>query len=733
VKESFTLWPSRHWHSPSAVAGWRRFRNALAVGLLVAGAVVAAVAAGSLAALAQGTGGTKPSLAVTPDSSLSPGETVQVTGLGLAPHVYGALVECNDAPSEPTIDVPASSSVPGSTSLTLPVGCTSPYLKDQWTLFDGELPETSFVLAPDAGPVGPPASGTDSAGNAASTDAASYPCPPTSSQVSAGVDCVIAFLPFSSTPKQSGTTGGAAQAIYFSGQTAPTTTEAPTTSSTAGSGGSGSGGSGSGGSGCTPSVGSASSKTATLTVDPATCLNAGMVLAVSGKGFQKNSAGAILECNDAPGEPTVTTLGNDIPVGCTNPLSDLAETTASGELSGSITVVTGTIGPPASGTDSAGNAASADAADYPCPPTPAQVAAGVTCVVVYGDQAGDEVPVPISFASESNGPPPTTTTTVAPTTTTTVAPTTTTTVAPTTTTTEAPTTTTTTTVPVGPCTPSVVSASSGGATLTVDPGTCLSAGMVLAISGKGFHPDSLGALVECNADNNQPTVTVAGTTIPVGCTDPLADLVTTSSTGSIAASFDLATGVIGPPNGSSSGASSQAAQFPCPPTPAQAAAGVSCEIIYADEAGDEVAVLLSFESEQQPPTTTTTVPPTTTTTVSPTTTTTVSPTTTTTVSPTTTTTAKVSTSPGSSSSVPPTSSPPPSSPPSTPSHTSSLPAPSTSPSSSGTLAFTGAGPGLWWLLLAGIALADLGYMFWSLDRPPRWLRRYVRECGAERA
>jgi hypothetical protein len=40
-----------------------------------------------------------------------------------------------------------------------------------------------------------------------------------------------------------------------------------------------------------------------------------------------------------------------------------------------------------------------DAVKFPCPPTPAQVAAGASCNLNFGDASGDQVSVDISFVS----------------------------------------------------------------------------------------------------------------------------------------------------------------------------------------------------------------------------------------------------------------------------------------------------------------------------------------------
>jgi len=128
---------------------------------------------------------------------------------------------------------------------------------------------------------------------------------------------------------------------------------------------------------------------ASITVTPHDNLTNGQQVTVSGSGFQQGP-GAILECNPTPGEPTIQVAGSPVPVGCTNPLDHLITVDSSGNVPPTqFPVKTGTVGPPASGTDSAGNDAAADAAKYPCPPTPAQQAnnpAGTKdCVIAVGD------------------------------------------------------------------------------------------------------------------------------------------------------------------------------------------------------------------------------------------------------------------------------------------------------------------------------------------------------------
>ena len=140
---------------------------------------------------------------------------------------------------------------------------------------------------------------------------------------------------------------------------------------------------------------------AQITVNPNSNLTNGQQVQVSGSGFAPSSAGGMAECNGAPNQPTEQVYGNAVPVGCTNPLQSLAATDATGSFHFTFTVKTGTIGPPASGKDSAGNDGAADAAKYPCPPTQQQVSQGITCSISYGDASGNQASANITFASPS--------------------------------------------------------------------------------------------------------------------------------------------------------------------------------------------------------------------------------------------------------------------------------------------------------------------------------------------
>ena len=204
-----------------------------------------------------------------------------------------------------------------------------------------------------------------------------------------------------------------------------------------------------------------------VTVVPAAGLNNGDKVDVSGSGFAAG-IGAITQCNDDPAAPTILVAGVlQVSVGCSDPTGVLVNFDNAGALAATkFTVKTGKIGPPAAGQDSAGHDAATDAADYPCPPTAAQINKGVTCVIGLGDLAGHTGKSPITFAGQAV---PTTTTTAAPTTTTTAKPATTTTTAAAGATTTTVVSTTSTTVAAGVTTTSTTLASSVLGTQTTKP------------------------------------------------------------------------------------------------------------------------------------------------------------------------------------------------------------------------------------------------------------------------
>lgn len=346
--------------------------SALAAALVVFGGAMFGFAVDAWAAGA---------LVVSPSTGLADGQSVTVSGSGLSASSTGAIVECSTATLQPTVAVLGNK---------IPVSCTNPLAAIRTTDGSGNLSSSSFTV--HTGVVGPPASGTDSVGNPAATDAANFPCPPTASQAAAGATCTVSF------GDQAG--DQASQAITFASSgstttgpttTGPTTTVSPTTTPA-----------------CSPRPNSVTAAGATLTVDPATCLDSGSSVTVSGSGLGASSPGGLVECSGAPGQPTIPVAGNQVPVSCFNPLDHLATTDASGNLAPTpLSIVVGTTGPPATGPDSSGVSAATDAAKFPCPPTATQQAAGVTCVVSFGDLAGKQVSVPISFVPGAQPSPPT--------------------------------------------------------------------------------------------------------------------------------------------------------------------------------------------------------------------------------------------------------------------------------------------------------------------------------------
>jgi hypothetical protein len=180
-----------------------------------------------------------------------------------------------------------------------------------------------------------------------------------------------------------------------------------------------------------------------------------------------------------------------------------------------------------------------------------------------------------------------------------------------TTTTTSSTTTTTTTLP---CNAQPVTASSNGVSMTVTPGTCLDGGSVVTLSGSGFDPSSSGLIEQCSNAPGQPTVPISvvgnNETLPVSCTPlVLARVITTDSGGHIPAAktYSVIAGTTGPPCGAGSLAPTcpstdssggdpvtDAAQYPCPPTPAQVTQGASCTLTFADSEGKTQTVDISY-------------------------------------------------------------------------------------------------------------------------------------------
>jgi hypothetical protein len=329
----------------------------------------------------------------------------------------------------------------------------------------------------------------------------------------------------------------------------------------------------------------ASAATPTLTYSPVTTIPADpgdQAVLVSASGFSKHIKGGLSQCELVTGEPTISdpTTGQAQPVSCA-PFEPIKTTGSGGLPITGYGITAGFNGPPASGTDSGGGDANADAANYPCPPTAAQAAAGATCVLVFAltdasaTPSAESASAPVTYGFNSTIP--------------------------------------TTVPPAAGCTPASGSATGTNttthttATVTVNPANCLKAGTQVTVTGTGLVPSSTGSILECNGDPSQPTETVFGTAIPVSCT-PIAIFTTTSSGGVPTGnqSFTVVVGTTGPPcsgpcttpDSSGGAAATDAAKYPCPPTAAELAASPpdSCVIAIGDLGGDKVAVPIQFAS-----------------------------------------------------------------------------------------------------------------------------------------
>ena len=234
--------------------------------------------------------------------------------------------------------------------------------------------------------------------------------------------------------------------------------------------------------------------------------------------------------------------------------------------------------------------------------------------------------------------------------------------------------------------------------LTASPGTGLSSGQSVTLTGSGYATSSIGNVLECNSDANQPTVHLGGVVnsdVPVGCIPPsLMKLVNTDASGNVSTTFTVTTGVLGPPCGPSPDAATcpatdsagqdptaDAAKYPCPPTAAQQAAGDTCNLTYGDATGESASATILFGSEPAPSSTPTTAAP-----------------------------APVATT------RPPTTAAPSATP-----TTAASRAPTVAPATS-SLASTGPGAGVWAIALAGLVLLYLGGGMLTLGRRRRLVR-----------
>ncbi|HXR55109.1 MAG TPA: neocarzinostatin apoprotein domain-containing protein [Acidimicrobiales bacterium] len=265
----------------------------------------------------------------------------------------------------------------------------------------------------------------------------------------------------------------------------------------------------------------------------------GQQVEVSGSGLTPNVNGVLVECNSAPGQPTVEDHGILLPISCSNPFapepytaSDVVTTSETGTFQATFVVHTGVVGPPAREPDSAGGDSATDAANYPCPPSPDQQESGDVCWVAYDDGANDAAHANVDFGSPST------------------------------------------------LTPSVLLQSGG-----------MEGGDTVRVLASGFAPDSPTLIEECNLTPGEPSQPY-GPGPAIGCTQPLdltppGLLVLTDSTGALTTDVTLAEGNIGGLAGS--------VAYPCPPTPANAARGGSCDIFVEDAGSHQAHAYLGLD------------------------------------------------------------------------------------------------------------------------------------------
>ncbi|MGH8996552.1 MAG: hypothetical protein ACRDYB_11060 [Acidimicrobiales bacterium] len=269
---------------------------------------------------------------------------------------------------------------------------------------------------------------------------------------------------------------------------------------------------------------------ASLTVNPGAPVLNGQRVEAAGAGLVPGVNGIVVECNDAPGQPTVETHGLTLPVSCVDPFSlqfpysQWAITTSdAGTFDTTLVVRTGVLGPPSdtATADSSGANPATDAAQYPCPPTAAQQADGVVCALSLSDGGGDHAQAPLAFGPPLSGH------------------------------------------------PAVALQGHGAAT-----------GDTVTVVASGLTPDSPTLVEECNLTPGEPPDPFSpgpaiGCTPPVGGPDPFT-LPVSSDTGQLTARIALSEGNLG--------ALAASAPYPCPPTAAQVASGSTCDVVVEDGA-----------------------------------------------------------------------------------------------------------------------------------------------------
>ncbi len=341
-----------------------------------------------------------------------------------------------------------------------------------------------------------------------------------------------------------------------------------------------------------PGVASAAA-TSTATTRPLvavapTVLSHGRAVSIFGFRLPPGGVGEISQCSSIAPQPEVRFHGVLTPVSCSQPYR--VHFGRDGTLSRvRFKVVVGTVGPPASGIDSAGNPAAADAHSYPCPPTATQTSAGAHCYVQlrWGTAAGQTTVRPLTFVSSSRD------------------------------------------------SARSPRSSHSAAVITVKPHTDLRNDQTVEVTASGLPHGGEGGIIECSSAPSQPTISVGGASTPVSCTDPRAKRWTFTAHGDLEATFKIVEGTVGPPisgtDSSGKPAAAAAEKYPCPPTSAQVSSGAHCyvELEWGTGAADRAAQPIAFASSNSKGTTTTTTTSTSTSTTTSTTTTTTASSTTT--------------------------------------------------------------------------------------------------------
>ncbi len=190
-------------------------------GTLLAITGLTIVAGTTSASAATGKTGT---ITITPDTGLTNGQTITITGSGFTAGSIGNILECNSDSAQPNV------MVGGLVNSSISVSCNAPSLtKLVTTTSTGTISGTFNVVEGTVGPpcvtTSPPSTtapcpATDTAGNSPAADAALYPCPPTAAQLAKGDTCTITY-------GDEANDSGVGNISFASQAPAPTPTTAP--------------------------------------------------------------------------------------------------------------------------------------------------------------------------------------------------------------------------------------------------------------------------------------------------------------------------------------------------------------------------------------------------------------------------------------------------------------------------------------------------------------------------